>query len=82
MPETGGRLAPEAGGHQGTIGCETMTADVANASPVSTERWVTLACESHRRFYDTVRALPPDAFALPSLLPGWTVSQVVAHVAR
>ncbi len=59
-----------------------MTPGVANASPVPTERWVTLARESHRRFYDTVRVLPPDTFALPSLLPGWTVGQVVAHVAR
>jgi len=57
----------------------TGVAPVSSVPPVS---WVTLACESHDRFSDTVRALPADAFARPSLLPGWTLGQVVAHVAR
>jgi len=57
----------------------TGVAPVSSVPPVS---WVTLASESHGRFSDTVRALPADAFARPSLLPGWTLGQVVAHVAR
>jgi maleylpyruvate isomerase len=81
-PKRAGVSHPKRVDIKGTIGCYMMTTGVANASPVPTERWVTLARESHGRFYDTVRALAPDAFALPSLLPGWTVGHVVAHVAR
>lgn len=31
-------------------------------------------------FRDTVAQIPDDAFAQPSLLPGWTVGDIVAHV--
>lgn len=32
-------------------------------------------------FVDTVEQVPDEAFAKPSLLPGWTVGDIVAHVA-
>jgi maleylpyruvate isomerase len=40
------------------------------------------ACvESHARLDQTLRRLEPDASGTPSLLPGWTVAHVLAHLA-
>lgn len=37
---------------------------------------------AHRRLLDTVSALHDDDVRRPSLLPGWTIGHVLAHLAR
>jgi maleylpyruvate isomerase len=38
--------------------------------------------QAHRALAETVAGLTDDQFALPSLLPGWTLAHVVAHISR
>ncbi len=42
---------------------------------------VTALASATDRLLRTVRALPPDAWAAPSVLPGWTRAHVLAHLA-
>ncbi|HRE01114.1 MAG TPA: maleylpyruvate isomerase N-terminal domain-containing protein [Ilumatobacteraceae bacterium] len=40
-----------------------------------------MATESHRRLLDSLDSLSDEAARTPSLLPGWTVGHVLAHLA-
>ena len=45
-------------------------------------RAIDLCKAAHERLLITVRAITDEGLAQPSLLPGWTVGHVMAHIAR
>lgn len=51
-------------------------------SPEALPQITTYARDAYERLMRTVRGLDADAFALPSLLPGWTRGHVLTHLAR
>ncbi|HUR49468.1 MAG TPA: maleylpyruvate isomerase N-terminal domain-containing protein [Acidimicrobiales bacterium] len=46
------------------------------------ERDLARVADAHRRLFEAVGALSDDDIGRPSLLPGWTIGHVLAHLAR